>query len=165
MPARGTPEYIAECAKMAAIEDFCRQNTSASSTKSSRRRKKEATDEATHDASGAPEGTLGATDFERVHASGEGVKCVLLLGILINGVVSKACLERRDTCVSHFARGSGLVETGVQSMNPRFENAEFRNHVGLEMVDALRDVRSLSALRHCDFEKAWVDLVLDNVLS
>ena len=61
MPARGTPEYIAECAKMAAIEDFCRQNTSASSTKSSRRRRKEATDEATHDASGAPEGTLGAT--------------------------------------------------------------------------------------------------------
>ena len=50
-------------------------------------------------------------------------------------------------------------------MNPRFEDAKFRNHVGLEMIDALRDVRSLSALRHCDLEEARVDVELDNVLS
>ena len=92
-----------------------------------------------------------------MHAGIEGIKSVAVLcEILITGLVSKACLERRKTCVGHFAGRSGLVETGVQSMNPRFENAEFRNHVGLEMVDALRDVRSLSALRHCDLEKAWV---------
>ena len=48
IPARDTPEFLAECAKMAAIEDSVRRAGTTSSTRSSRRRNK-VVDEADED--------------------------------------------------------------------------------------------------------------------
>ena len=89
--------------------------------------------------------------------------------------IKKAVLERGDLRVDHFIVSRPRVgcvavcrldvTASFEGMNARLEDVELHDGVFFQVVDALKELRVLSTLSHCELENTRVDVMLDDIVQ